>query len=83
VGVEGAAKTTATGAGVGVAGTIGRGVLTTAGVTTTMGVSTGATGDGVPRIGAREGGLAGGAAVDGGPTAMPTEAEVGGAVGCA
>jgi hypothetical protein len=83
VGVEGAANTSTIGEGVGVAGMIGTGVSTIPGVTTTTGVWTAATGDGVPRIGAREGGLAGGAAFVGGPTATATGPDVGDAVGCA
>jgi hypothetical protein len=81
VGVAAPARTLAMVEGVGVSGMIGTGVSITDGVTTTMGVWTAATGDGVPRIGAN--GLAGGGVVDGGPTATTTGPEVGGEVGCA
>jgi hypothetical protein len=59
------------------------GVLTTTGVTTPIGVWTAATGDGVLRIGASAGGLAGGGVADDGPEATATGADVGGGeVGC-
>jgi hypothetical protein len=58
---------------------IGNGVFAGPGVTTTTGGAAGAsaTGDGVPRMGANLGGFGAGAAVGGGPTAIPTGPGVG------
>lgn len=81
--VAGTDTTAAAGDGVAVDGMMGSGVAATTGVTTTMGVPAGtpAAGVAVFLMGASAGGCGAGEELDGGPTAIPTGAAVGTAVG--